>query len=503
MTGGASAAPPAEAPRAAPRTAIFRLLVSGAMDGPPPLARASDSLEAIVALMTGGSATSVVITDDAGRPQGIVTERDIVRRAAFRRPGATPAGDIMSHPVACIRADEYLYQAIARMRRADLRHMPVTDADGRVAGMLNLHDALGIASGALMAQIDSLTRDDSLDGLVAVKKAQIDLADQLFRDNVPAPEVQALLSHVNLDLYRRIVDRSLAAMQAEGLGAPPVKFTVIVMGSGGRGESFLFPDQDNGFILEDYPDEAHTEIDGWFINLAERMVADLDKVGFTLCKGYVMATNPQWRKTISQWRRQITLWSRKKNPIALRHCDIFFDFRAAWGPPEMADALRAHVTETAKGNALFLNQMFQTEQDHEPALGWFRRFKTMSDADAPGYKGYLNLKHTGTMPLVEGVRLLSLREGIEVIPTLERIVALLDAGVLSGNEADDLNGAYRVISHLLLRQQIADFRAGRKVTNFVHPRTLTRREVQVLKDSFEAIRNFQARVRSDFTGTVL
>ena len=30
------------------------------------------------------------------------------------------------------------------------------------------------------------------------------------------------------------------------------------MGSGGRGESYLFPDQDNGFILADYPDAEHT-----------------------------------------------------------------------------------------------------------------------------------------------------------------------------------------------------------------------------------------------------
>ncbi|MEQ9574908.1 MAG: putative nucleotidyltransferase substrate binding domain-containing protein, partial [Rhodospirillales bacterium] len=142
-------------------------------------------------------------------------------------------------------------------------------------------------------------------------------------------------------------------------------------------------------------------------------------------------------------------------------------------------------------------------QDHEPALGWFRRFKTMSEADAPGFKGYLNLKHTGTMPLVEGVRLLTLREGIQANPTLERIPALHAADVLSTDEADELTGAYRHISHLLLRQQIADFKAGLPVTNYVHPGVLTRREAHVLKDSLEAIRNFQVRIRGDFTGTVL
>ncbi|MEQ9559923.1 MAG: putative nucleotidyltransferase substrate binding domain-containing protein [Rhodospirillales bacterium] len=495
--------PAQEAGRIEPRTAVFRMRVGQAMTAKPSAARTSDSLEAVVRMMDGADTSSVVLTDDTGRPAGIVTEQDITRRAAFRLPGNTPAADLMSHPVKSIDAGEYLYRAIAMMRRAGLRHMPVVDSLGVLVGMLDLHTALGFASRTLMEQVDSLTQDTDVDGNIRAKAAQVDLADQLFRDNIPATDIQALLSGLNLDIYRRVVDRNIAAMAEDGLGPPPVEFTVIVMGSGGRGESFLFPDQDNGFIIDDYPDDQHSRIDGWFINLAERMVMDLDRIGLPLCRGYVMATNPLWRKTLGQWRHQISLWSNKKSSTVLRHCDIFFDFRAAWGPAGKARALRAHVTGIAKGNALLLNQMFQSELDHEPALGWFRRFKTMSETDAPGFRGYLNLKHTGTLPLVEGVRLLTLREGTQAIPTLERIPALLAAGVLSTDEADDLTGAYRHISHLLLRQQIADFKSGKPVTNYVHPSVLTRREAHVLKDSFEAIRNFQVRIRGDFTGTVL
>jgi hypothetical protein len=57
------------------------------------------------------------------------------------------------------------------------------------------------------------------------------------------------------------------------------------MGSGGRGESLLFPDQDHGFVLADYPDEQHGEIDPWFIELAERFTATLDRLHFPLCDG--------------------------------------------------------------------------------------------------------------------------------------------------------------------------------------------------------------------------
>ena len=127
----------------------------------------------------------------------------------------------------------------------------------------------------------------------------------------------------------------------------------------------------------------------------------------------------------------------------------------------------------------------------------------MKERDAAGYKGYLNLKHSGTLPLVEAMRLLCLREGLMINPTLERMQALEDRGILATDEADYLRGAYRHISHLLLRQQIKDFQAERPVTNFVHPRSLTRREADMLKDSFEAIRRLRDRMRGEFTGDVL
>jgi signal-transduction protein with cAMP-binding, CBS, and nucleotidyltransferase domain len=479
------------------------MLVREAMASMPPSAPTETPLGEVVRHMTEARASGVVLTDADGRPQGIITEHDIARRVLFRADADTPASQVMTQPVRAASEDEYLYHAIAIMRRTDLRHMPVVDASGRLTGMLNLHDTLGVASQTLMDQIDSLTQGGDVEGLTQVKQAQVALADQLFRDNLPATEIQALLSNINLDIYHRVVDGAIRAMAEEGLGPPPVEFSVIVMGSGGRGESFLFPDQDNGFILEDYPDERHTEIDGWFINLGERMVKDLDAVGLPLCKGFVMATNPLWRKTLSQWKEQIRLWSRKRGTTMLRLCDIFFDFRSAWGRGDMADELRRHVTETARGNHLFLREMLEDDLDHGPALGWFRRFITMKEGDAEGYKGYLNLKHSGTLPLVEAMRLLCLREGLVINPTLDRMQALQDRGILGDDEADYLRGAYRHISHLLLRQQIADFQAGAKVTNFVHPRELTRRETDMLKDGFEAIRRLQDRMRGEFTGDVM
>lgn len=479
-------------------TAIFSHKVSAHMQ-PAPIAIAPDMpVRDAVARMRDAEASVLLILSPQRRLQGILTEQDMVRRIAFRVPPDTPVEEVMTCPVRTVSGGDFLYHAIARMRRHGLRHMPVLDAQGGVAGMVHLDDALAVAGRARLDQIDRLTQETSLDGMRAVKAAQVELANELFAENLPVPEIQSVLTHINNDLYRRIVERNLTAMAAADWGTPPVAFCVIVMGSGGRGESYLYPDQDNGFILDDYPDERHSEIDPFFIELAERMTRDLDRVGIPLCRGNVMATNPVWRKTASQWREQIALWCRRQSFVALRFSDIFYDFKAVYGEVDLAATLRESVTGIVRANPSFLRALYEDNREHGVALGWFGRFVT--EKDNADHLGAINLKHTGTLPLVEALRLLALREGISAIATLQRLTALRESGFLAANEADYLIGAYHHITRLLLRQQLADFRAGKPLSNYVHPDDLSQREAEMLADSFRAINRLRDRVRSEFTG---
>ncbi|MEK9724077.1 MAG: putative nucleotidyltransferase substrate binding domain-containing protein [Rhodospirillaceae bacterium] len=437
----------------ATRTDVFSKLVRDFARPDPLVVQSTTPLAKTVGQMATEKRSAAVVADADGGVAGLVTEQDIVRRVALRADGGQPTADVMSAPVATIGADEYLYYAVARMRRLGYRHMPVVGGDGR-----------------------------------------------LLDEGLPALEIQALLTHVNNDIYRRIVARSAAEMEAEGLGAAPVDFAVIVMGSGGRGENYVHPDQDNGFIIDDYPDDAHTAIDGWFIELATRMTRRLDHAGLPLCEGFVMATNPLWRKRRAEWAMQTTLWSQRRKAATLRHCDIFFDFRCAYGRADFADELRAHITRLAKGNEPLLRAMCDSGAGPGPGLGWFGRFRTVSEPEE--YRGHLNLKHGGSLPLVTGMRLLALREGIPAASTLARMAALAAAGLLTRDDHDELASAYRFMSRLLLKQQLADFDAGRKVTNFVHPGTLTRHETQELEQAFRAVTKFSERVRFEFMGEV-
>lgn len=145
-----------------------------------------------------------MVVDSAGRPIGIITEQDIARRITYRVPGETPVETVMSAPVMTIEQREYLYHGIAWMRRHRLRHMPVVDRSGRLTGMLYLHDALAVATDRLMKQIDRLSQEGTIDGMKQARAAQVELAEALFADNLPAPEIQQVLTQINNDMYRRI-----------------------------------------------------------------------------------------------------------------------------------------------------------------------------------------------------------------------------------------------------------------------------------------------------------
>lgn len=453
-----------------------------------------------VAQMRGQNASSAVVVDQEGFPIGIVTEQDVLRKVAFVAKADTPVSKVMSTPVSTIGEDDLLFQGIARMRRRALRHMPVLDARGRAVGILQLHHALAAASTRLMGHVEAMTQARTIEGMKRVKDAQINIAIELLDDGENLSKVQSLLCAINNDIYHQVIEICIEEMRLDDWGQPPVPFEVVVMGSGGRGESFLGPDQDNGFILGDYPEDAHARVARWFIELAERMTVALDAVGFPFCKGHVMATNPLWRKSLSEWRQQIGLWVERRNPKVMLLCDIFFDFACVYGSGTMTASLREFVRAAVRHPG-FLGALCLADQSHDVGLNWLGRLRSASD---PGQRrGMLNLKMAGILPLVGSTRLLALREGIGATGTPARLDGLFEKSALSRNEHQDLIVAIELITRLLLGQQLEDVRRGRAFTKLIAIKELSRAQRDQLKQAFRSIRAFRAKVRSELTGTLV
>lgn len=481
------------------QTKIFARRVEDFMHVPSVNVAMGTMCDDVIQLMGENKSQCCIVTDSHGKLAGILRMDDILSRVVFKVGPQTPIEDVMDRTVQTVHPEEYLYHAIGRMRRLEVREIVVVNQAMHPIGLVFLQDAIEIAAIHLMQQIDKLSAEGDINSLRGVKVEQVELAHDMFEDGQPAYAIQQLLSHVNNDLYGRIVHDTLCHMEAEGWGKPPVEFCVIVMGSGGREENYLYPDQDNGFILEDYPDEDHTHVDQFFSELSERMCRDLNQVGFPYCTGHVMASNPLWRKSLSQWVEQVQLWGRKRNSVALRLADIFFDYKPVWGQFSLADELRHSVLSTIKSNHFFLQEMHRFQSEHSVGLNMFGRIATEEDGEQ---KGKIDLKYRGTLPLVEAVRLVSLQHGLMATSTLERIELLHKAGVLSDTESDYLNSAFRFMTEILLKQQVSAFESGDSVTRYIDPKSLKQREQENLLRAFRHIEAFRKRVKGEFTGDV-
>ncbi|MGG5810263.1 DUF294 nucleotidyltransferase-like domain-containing protein [Falsiroseomonas sp. CW058] len=458
-----------------------------AMAPPPPALPPWTPLAEALAAMAGARSSCVLATDAEGRVLGILTEQDIARRVAFRMPPEAPLAAAMTAPVVACTAGDGLWRAIALLRAKGLRHLPVLDTAGRCIGMLHRAEALSAASGRLLAHLDALAGGDA-----AVKQAQAGVAAALLAEGLPAGEVVALVNGINAELHRRLLERAVAAAPEP----PPVPFTMLLMGSLGRGESLLRPDQDNGFILDDHPDVRHGEVDAWFRRVATAWCTALDEAGFPLCRGGVMAMNPLWRKTRTQWRDQVAIWARRRSGAALLFADIFLDFRAGWGDPAPAAALRAETLRLLEAQPALLAALAAQDARLGVGLTFWGRFAD----DEPGPGTRTDLKLHGLMPLAAAARLAALRAGIAETSTAGRISGLAARGTLGAASAERLHHALALLLDAVLRQQLADHAAGRQPGSLVDTAALPAPDRAALRDALRAAGSFAKDAFADAAG---
>lgn len=94
----------------------------------------------MVKQMVDANVGSLLVTVN-GRIEGIVTERDYLRRVTLegRTDRETPVSEIMTSPLIVVTPDTPVEECMAIMTDRRIRHMPVVD-DGEVVGMLSIGD---------------------------------------------------------------------------------------------------------------------------------------------------------------------------------------------------------------------------------------------------------------------------------------------------------------------------------------------------------------------------
>jgi len=119
---------------------------------------ASDaSVYEAVKQMVEANVGSLLVTVD-GRIEGIVTERDYLRRVTLegRTDQETNVSEIMSAPLIVVRPETSVEECMAVMTDRRIRHMPVVD-DGQIVAMVSIGDLVKYQSKQQSFQIQYLT----------------------------------------------------------------------------------------------------------------------------------------------------------------------------------------------------------------------------------------------------------------------------------------------------------------------------------------------------------
>jgi CBS domain-containing protein len=388
-----------------------------------------------------------------------------------------PVERAMSYPLAAVPADAFVYRAIGRMSRLNVRHLGVVDEMGCVIGALSSRDLLRLRAGEAVVLGDEIDEANDVHALGSAWAKLPAVVKSLLAEGVSARDVAAVISRELGALTRRAAVIAEGRMRDAGRGGPMCPYAVAVLGSGGRGESLLAMDQDNALVFADGA-PGGTE-DRWFEQLGVHVADILHEVGVPYCKGGVMARNPQWRGSLATWRERIGHWIGQSNPQSLLSVDIFFDMRPVHGDGRLCTTLWRDGFDTARGQLGFAKLLAEAAGSGESGLGLLGRFRTS--------QGRIDVKKVGLFRIVSTARALAIRHHVVERSTLARLAGIKALGIGAASDLDALIAAQETLLDLLLAQQTEDLERGRPPSNAVAVRRLSSRDRDRLRSTLEAV----------------
>jgi DNA polymerase III epsilon subunit family exonuclease len=461
-------------------SAVFSRSASDVMSTPPRFIGPSATATEAAADMVENRVGALLVGNVDSPPIGIVTERDLLRLFAGGAPDQT-VSQIMSQPVECVETTERLYRVLGRMDRLGIRHLAVTGVDDRAVGVVSQRDLL-----THRARAESLIKDavDSAETVhdLAIAQARLPtVARGLLNDGQDGLSIAGVIARELQATTARAAELALQDMTP-----PPAPWCLMVLGSGGRGESLLAADQDNALIYR-----GGESCDAWFAEFGAKIADNLDAVGIPYCDGGVMASNRQWRGTEDQWRERVEEWLGRANPEDLLSIDIFFDLRAVAGDFDLADELHVAAVDGAARTRPFLALMAASTSTLTPQFGMFGGLRVEN--------GRIDLKRQALLPLVSFARAVALASGVRERGTPERLQAAQEHGRLGRADATALGELHRRVMTFVLAQQLDDLEQGRKPSSTVDYANLPSFEKDILKEGLHTLANIAEQAGSIVT----
>ena len=457
----------------------YRHRVKDVMSAPPIIAPADSTLAETIAILAERKISSVFVKTDSGAC-GIITERDVLKLLHERGADALAirVGGVATTPLQTVSEHAFVYRAIGRLNRLGLRHLGVRNAQGEIIGALTPRNLLRQRATSAIMLGDEIDNAPTVADLGRAWAKLPLMANSLLEEDVEPRTIAAVISSEICVMTRRAAQMAEARMLEAGKGPPPVKYCVLVLGSGGRGESLLAADQDNAIVYETGAPGGPEDL--WFEAMATHMTAILDEVGIPFCKGGVMAKNTLWRHSLQDWFTQIDGWVRRQKPEDLLNVDIFYDGIPVHGDNALGEAIWGHAYQAGSRSPDFVKLLTIHAGEGRAPFTLFGGIKTDDT-------GRVDIKKNGLMPIFTSARALSIRHDVRQRSTPERLRGVNALGIGSTEDVETLINAHQGILGAMLAQQLSDTEQGIPLSTRVDPERIPKKAKAALVEALKKV----------------
>ncbi|MBH3339580.1 CBS domain-containing protein [Pseudomonas mendocina] len=426
---------------------------------------------------------SIVVLDPADKPLGIFTLRDLRRVVADGVDLAQPIDKLMTPNPFHLAPDASAFDAAIAMTERHIAHVCLVEHE-KLRGVISERDLFSLQRVDLVHLARTIRHAGKVETLAGLRSDIRLLVDRMLAHGASSTQITHIVTLLNDHTVCRVIELTL-----EEMGDPGIPFTWLCFGSEGRREQTLHTDQDNGILFEAENAGEAAAIRERLLPIAREINQRLAQCGFTLCKGNIMAGNPELCLSRQEWSRRFAGFVLEATPENLLRSSIYFDLRTIWGPDEGCEQLRSELLGRVASNSLFQKMLAENALRQRPPVGRFRDFVVArSGAD----KDTLDLKVQGLTPFVDGARLLALANGIGAVGTLERLRALITKGVIDALDGAAYEEAYHFIQQTRMQQHQLQARDELPYSNRVDPDHLNHLDRRILRESFRQAQRLQS-----------
>lgn len=433
---------------------------------------------------------SGMIVEEEGMPVGIVSVRDLrnlVAEASDRLKDLR-VRDVMKTELVTVRRRDHVFDAIFKMSKFNIHRLAILNDDGTLAGVLTDTDLLSLQTQSPLYQRQEIANAESISELQKLGVRMLESVKSATRVGADTESLVQLISHFNDEITLRLIQ---LMQRDEGL-VLPAGAAYLALGSEGREEQTLRTDQDSALVYRDDLDAKELlQIEAF----CTRLVELLEAVGVPRCPGNTMASNPQWRRSLSEWKNLLANWISNPEAESLVNFGMFQDFRTIYGDISLENALRDHILAWVKRNNLFLPYSARNILGFKPPIGMFGRLHVERRGE---HRGKIDLKKGGIFALTAGVTLLALEQEITGGSTWEKIDLLKERGGFSINDLETIEESFSYLVHLRLSRQLRALAAGEKPSNHIDPMVMTDKERDRLRAALKGAGVLQGIIRARF-----